>query len=377
VKAVILVGGEGTRLRPLTCHCPKPMQPMVNRPFIEHVFTHLARHGVRDIILSMCYLPAVIAEHFGDGRRFGVNLTYVCEDTPLGTAGAVKNVEQHLDDTFLVLNGDILTDLDLTAMLAFHRQRRAALTIALTPVEDVRAYGLVELGERRRIRRFIEKPQSLEGITTNLVNAGTYILEPYTLRYAPANEFYMFERGLFPTLLEQGEPLFGYASDAYWLDIGTPQKYQQGNFDILAGAAQATLPGTPVADGVSAGAGCQIAPDAHLIGPVVLGERCQIGAGARIVGPAVLGDDCVIGPGASVERSVLWQRVQVSGSADQLAPAALQGCVVANDTVIGAGCFIGEQVVISNHCVVGAENRLDRGLRLWPHRSLPPKTITF
>jgi mannose-1-phosphate guanylyltransferase len=377
LKAVILVGGEGTRLRPLTCNRPKPMQPMANRPFIEHVFAHLIRHGIRDIILSMCYLPGLIEEYFGDGRRFGVNLTYVCEDTPLGTAGAVKNVERYLDSTFLVLNGDILTDLDLTAMLAFHRERRAALTIALTPVEDVRAYGLVEIDADQRIHRFIEKPQSLDGITTNLVNAGTYILEPHTLRYAPANEFYMFERGLFPTLLEEGERLFGYPSHAYWLDIGTPQKYQQGNFDILTGAARTTVPGTAIADGIYAEAECQIAPDAQLIGPIVLGNRCVVAAGARIVGPAVLGDGCVIGPGASIERSVLWQRVKVSGVSDRLAAAKLCGCIVANDCEIGPGSFIGEQVVISDHCVVGAENHLERGLRLWPHRTLEPKTITF
>lgn len=377
MQAVILVGGEGTRLRPLTRNRPKPMQPMANRPFMAHIFAHLARYGIRDIILSMCYLPDVIEDYFGDGQRFGVNLTYVCEETPLGTAGAVKNVEGLLHDTFLVLNGDVLTDLDLTAMLAFHRQRQAALTIALTSVEDVRAYGLVELAPDQRIERFIEKPKTLEGITTNLINAGTYILEPFTLQYAPANEFYMFERGLFPTLLTQGESLFGYPSDAYWLDIGTPQKYRQGNFDILTGSAQTIPSGKLIADGVRAGIACQIAPDAELVGPIVLGDRCVISSKARIVGPTVLGDDCVIGPGAIIERSVLWQHVEVSGATDQLPDTELRGAIVANNCVIGPGCYVGENVVISDHCLIGAENRLDCGLRLWDHHTLAPKTITF
>jgi len=377
LKAVILVGGEGTRLRPLTRNCPKPMQPMANRPFIEHVFAQLIRHGIRDIIMSICYLPGAIETHFGDGRQFGVNLTYIREETPLGTAGAVKNVEAYLDDTFFVLNGDILTDLDLTAMLAFHRERQAALTIALTPVEDVRAYGLVELAADQRILRFIEKPRSLDGITTNLVNAGTYILEPFTLHYAPANEFYMFERGLFPTLLERGERLFGYPSNAYWLDIGTPQKYRQGNFDILSSAWWAPIPGTLIRDGVYAGVDCQLAPDTELIAPIVLGNRCVVAAGARIVGPAVLGDDCTVGPHAVIERSVLWQRVQVGGATDQRPAAELRGCVVANDCEIGSGCLIGEDVVIGDHCVIGAGNRLDFGLRLWDHHTLEPDAITF
>jgi mannose-1-phosphate guanylyltransferase len=262
MKAVILVGGEGTRLRPLTLHRPKPMQPVANRPFIEHVITSLKRAGVSEIVLSMCYLPGVIQDYFGDGSTFGVRLAYVTEQEALGTAGAGKYVQSlgYLDERepFFVLNGDILTDLDLRAMLAFHRERGALGTIALTPVEDVRAYGLVETDVIGRVRRFIEKPKTLDGITTNLINAGTYILDPAVLRLAPAGQFYQFEQGLFPSLLAQGELLLGYPDRSYWLDIGTPEKYKRATMDMLCGLVQGQMSGEQRGERVWVGAGCEI-----------------------------------------------------------------------------------------------------------------------
>jgi mannose-1-phosphate guanylyltransferase len=389
VKAVILVGGEGTRLRPLTIHRPKPMQPVANRPFMEHVFRHLKAHGVTDIILSMCYLPGVIQEYFGDGSAFGVHLVYVTEEQALGTAGAVKNVEAQgyldTDEPLFVLNGDILTDLDLGAMLAFHRERGALGTIALTPVEDVRAYGLVECDGAGRVQRFIEKPRSLEGITTNLINAGTYILEPAALRLAPSNQFYQFEQGLFPSLLAEGDALFGYPSDVYWLDIGTPEKYKTANVDMLLGRVYGCLEGEQRAKGVWVGAGCEIDPGAELIGPVVLGKRCTVGAGARLVGPVVLGDGCQVGPDVQLERAVLWEEVSIglptSGPIKVDATIKTDVTLVRNSLVgaccaIAAGCQI-DGAVIASHCTIGSGNILAHGVKLWPHRTLEPQTITF
>jgi len=389
VKAVILVGGEGTRLRPLTLHRPKPMQPVVNRPFIEHVFRHLKAHGVTDIVLSMCYLPGVIQDYFGDGSAFGVHLAYVTEETALGTAGAVKNAEAqgHLDtdEPIFILNGDILTDLDLGAMLAFHRERGALGTIALTPVEDVRAYGLVECDEAGRVQRFIEKPKSLEGITTNLINAGTYILEPAALRLAPPNQFYQFEQGLFPKLLQEGDPLFGYPSEVYWLDIGTPEKYKTANVDMLLGRVSGCIEGEQRAAGVWVGAGCEIDPSAELIGPVALGKRCVVGAGARLVGPVVLGDGCQVGSGVQIERAVLWEEVTVG--LPSAAPVTVDATIktdvtLARDCLVGRGCVIApgcqiDGAVIADQCVIGAGNILSKGLKLWPHRTLAAQTITF
>ncbi len=389
MKAVILVGGEGTRLRPLTLHRPKPMQPVVNRPFIEHVFRHLKAHGVTDIILSMCYLPGIIQEYFGDGSAFGVRLAYVTEEQALGTAGAVKNVEAQGyladDEPLFVLNGDILTDLDLRAMLAFHRERGALGTIALTPVEDVRAYGLVECDETGRVQRFIEKPKSLEGITTNLINAGTYILEPEALRLVPPNQFYQFEQGLFPGLLAQGDALFGYPSDVYWLDIGTPEKYKTANVDMLLGRVYGRMEGEQRAPGVWVGTGCEIDHSAELIGPVALGKRCVVSRGARLVGPVALGDGCQVGPDVQLERVVLWEDVTVGlpTSGPVKVDATIKTDItLVRDSLVGACCVIapGCQIngaVIADHCTIGPGNILAHGLKLWPHRTLEPQTITF
>ena len=407
MKAVILVGGEGTRLRPLTIHRPKPMQPVANRPFIEHVFRHLKAHGVSDIILSMCYLPGVIQEYFGDGSAFGVRLAYVTEEKALGTAGAVKYVQAqgHLadDEPLLVLNGDILTDLDLSAMLVFHRERGAMVSIALTAVEDVRAYGLVECDGAGRVRRFIEKPKSLEGITTNLINAGTYILEPAALRLIPSDQFYQFEQGLFPSLLQAGDPLFGYPSDVYWLDIGTPEKYKTANVDMLLGRVFGRMAGRLHAERVWVGAGCEIDPSAQISGPVVLGNRCVIGAGARLVGPLVLGDGCRVGAGAHLERAVLWEDVQAgvplpAAEADAASQALMRGLVTSGplsidptipthltlirESVVGASCVIStgcqiDGAILGDHCAIGPGNHLSKGIKLWPHRTLETQTITF
>ncbi len=418
MKAVILVGGEGTRLRPLTIHRPKPMQPVANRPFIEHVFRHLKAHGVADIILSMCYLPGVIRDYFGDGSAFGVHLTYVTEEHALGTAGAVKNVQMQGyldgDEPFFVLNGDILTDLDLGAMMAFHRRHNAAGTIALTPVEDVRAYGLVECDGAGRVQRFIEKPKSLAGITTNLINAGTYILNPSVLRFVPANQFYQFEQGLFPTLLREGEPLFGYPSETYWLDIGTPEKYKTANFDMLLGRVYGEMPGVQRAQGVWVGRDCKIDPSAEIIGPVVLGNRCVVGAGARLVGPLVLGDGCHVGPGVQLECAVLWEQVTVgvipeadwtqmesglylggtNGRGERTAGATLaresvkidptiktdvtlaRDCVIGMHCILARGCQV-DGAIIADHCAIETGNHLAGGIKLWPYRTLPVQTITF
>jgi mannose-1-phosphate guanylyltransferase len=389
VKAVILVGGEGTRLRPLTIHRPKPMQPVANRPFIEHVFRHLKAHGINDIILSMCYLPGTIQEYFGDGSAFGVHLTYVTEDQALGTAGAVKNVEAQgfLNPTepVFVLNGDILTDLDLRAMLAYHRERGALGTIALTPVEDVRAYGLVECDGGGRVQRFIEKPKSLEGITTNLINAGTYILEPAALRLVPSSQFYQFEQGLFPHLLREGDALFGYPSEVYWLDIGTPEKYKTANVDMLLGRVFGRMEGEQQMKGVWVGQGCEIDPSAEFVGPVVMGKRCVVGAGAKLIGPLVLGDGCEVGPNVHLEHAVLWEDVRVGlpTSAPLKVDATIKiDVTLVRNSLVGACCELAsgcqlDGVVVADHCTIGAGNILSHGLKLWPHRLLEPQTITF
>jgi len=372
LKAVILVGGQGSRLRPLTVNRPKPMLPVGNIPFLSHVFRHLRVHGISDIVLAVQYLPAAFSDYYGDGSSLGVRLTVVGEDEPLGTAGAVKNVERYLDDeTFLVFNGDILTDLDLSAMVAAHKANGAVMSISLTPVDDPTSYGVVAMDASKQISQFVEKPR-LEDAPSKLINAGTYVMEPEALQYIPAG-FYMFERGLFPDLLRRGRPMYGFPSEAYWLDIGTPQRYLAANHDLLVGRVSdmTSIPKSLREGGQVIGKGSRVDPSAKISGPVVLGEGCTVAAHAQIVGPAVLGDRCTVGERAIIEDAVLWEGVQVG------AGAHLRRCAIGSQSVIGANTSITNEAIIGDNCVIGANNVVSSGLRLWPNVTLPDNAISF
>jgi mannose-1-phosphate guanylyltransferase len=370
VKAVILVGGEGTRLRPLTCNIPKPMIPVANRPFLEHVIDYLKQHGIAEVILSMGYKSEIIERHFGDGSQFGVKVTYVIEKSPLGTAGGVKNVEQHLDATCFVFNGDIMTDLDLQAILRAHWDKGAVVTIALTPVEDPTKYGLVETNGQGRIERFVEKPTA-DRVTTNLINAGTYVLERNALGRVPEGEYYMFERGLFPSLLQNGELMYSFPSDAYWVDIGTPETYLAVNRDMLRGRIARRLPGDEVQSGVWLGQNCQISASAKIVPPVYLGNGVEVGQDATITGPVVIGDNCQIGTRASIEDSVIWQNTTIGEG------VLLKTCIIANDCTIADSSVVANGAIVADHCVVGSGNKLDKGVKIWPGKTIEASTITF
>lgn len=370
MKAVILVGGEGTRLRPLTLNRPKPMLPVVNRPFLEHVLTYLKSNGISDVILSMGYKSDVIEKHFGDGSAFGVNLIYVVESSPLGTAGGVKNVERYIDGTCFVFNGDILTDLDLRAMLRAHESLGAKVTIALTPVDNPSAYGLVLTRDHNRVTAFIEKPKPHEA-TTNLINAGTYILEKDVLARIPPNEYYMFEHGLFPSLLQDGAPVFGYPSPAYWIDIGTPEKYLRVHRDVLGGAVSLEVQGAQAGDRIWIGRGCAISPSTRIVGPVVIGDGVTIGDETEIVGPVVVGDGARVGRESHVEDAVIWRSVTIGNAVE------LNSCVVAEGSEVGDEvCIVGGSVV-GDRCVIGTGNKLAHGARIWPDKTLEPNAIAF
>ena len=339
MKAVILVGGYGTRLRPLTYSKCKAMMPVLNKPFLEHVFYYLRRHQVDEIVLAMGYLPDQIQQYFGDGSSFHVKLSYVVENIPLGTAGAVKNGEEHLDDeAFFVFNGDIFTDIDLSAMLDLHRQRMAKATIALTPVEDVSQFGVVETDPQGRVQRFVEKPPPGE-TASNMINAGIYILERDVLDDVPTNTHYMFEHHLFPKLLESGRPVYGFPSDAYWIDMGTPQKYLALQRDLMDSKGTMDLCIDESAWGLTG-------PTAQVEGVVVVGDDCSIGNGVQIKGPTVLGPGCRIMDGAIVEASVLWGNVEVGPQ------AKLSDCIMGDDCIIGEGCQLRKGTVLGSHTVV-------------------------
>jgi mannose-1-phosphate guanylyltransferase len=356
MQAIILVGGEATRLRPLTCNTPKSMVPVLNIPFLEHVIKYLGGHGIKEIILAQGHLPKPMDDYFQDGSRFGVTLTYSLENKPMGTGGAVKNAERLLRDTFLVLNGDVFTDLDITAMLKFHRERQSKVTISLTPVEDPTAFGLIESSSDGRITRFLEKP-SWDQVTTNLINAGAYIMDKEMLKRIPTNTSYSFERQLFPQLLEESEPLYAFFSPSYWIDIGTPTKYLQLHRDLLRGEVK----GYSFVQGkiVKIGQGCSIHPETQLIGPAIIGDNCVISRGVKIFGPTIIGPGNIIGEDTIIEESVTWQKNQFGSKVN------LKQCIIANDCLVNDSTYA-EKSVIGDHVTINKNTRLGAGSYIWP-----------
>jgi len=362
MKAVILIGGEATRLRPLTYNTPKAMVPVLNTPFLEHVIRHLNSHQIRDIVLAQSFSSQLIEDYFGDGSQFGVKLTYLVEDTPLGTAGAVKNAERYLAQTFLVLNGDTFTDLDITAMIASHRERKAKATIALTPVDDPTSYGLIESDAEGRVTRFLEKP-SRDQITTNMINAGTYILEPDVLSQIPSQTSFSFERELFPLLLEQGEPVYAYPYDAYWIDIGTPEKYLQLHQDLLSGSS--TQHRHPVGEEVIVGAQSSIDPTAQIKGPVLIGSNCTIGRGVKLIGPVVIGAESTISDGAVIEASIIWRNAHLGQGVN------LRDSIIADNCHLNANSII-QGSVLSDSVTVVSGCKLEPGSKISPGTTVEP-----
>jgi mannose-1-phosphate guanylyltransferase len=317
------------RLRPLTEDRPKSVVPVLNLPAMEHTYAYLKQYGIEDIILALNYLPDVIKGYFGDGSRCGVRLTYCLEKEPLGTAGAVKNAAHHLDGAFFVMNGDIFTDLNLAELLAFHREKKAKATISLTWVDDPSAFGVVETDSSRKVKRFIEKPPLAEA-ASHWINAGTYILEPDVLKYIPLNAHYMFERGLFPGLLEAGKPVYGYPYRGFWLDMGTPGKYFSLNMDLLMSKVKSPLisPILSAEDGIRCGKDVNIHPSAIVTPPVLVDSGCRIGKGVRLTGPVVMGQNCRLDDGAVVENAILWDNVTIG------ADGRLLNCIVSSRAVI-------------------------------------------
>ena len=305
MKAVVLVGGEGTRLRPLTYTTPKPLLPIANVAFLERQLSWLARHGVDEVVLSLGYLPDAFIDHFPDQRFGDLQLRFVVEHEPLGTAGGIRYAAEGIGERILVCNGDVLTDLDIGALLAYHDERGAQATIALTRVEDPSAFGVVPTKPDGEVVAFVEKPPRHQA-PTNWINAGTYVLEASVLASIPARLRVSIERETFPRMLERPGHLFAMRAEGYWLDIGTPQKYFEAQLDVLAG--KTGLPPAPGAvessPGVWVQPGASVAPDAALVAPVLIGERARVGSGARVEA-SVLGADTTVGEGAVVLRSVL------------------------------------------------------------------------
>jgi mannose-1-phosphate guanylyltransferase len=349
LKAVLLVGGLGTRLRPLTNDRPKSIVPVLNRPVLEHTIAYLKYYGIRDIIITLNYLPEVIEDYFGDGEKFGVKLTYFMEEEPRGTAGAVKNAESYLDETIFVLNGDVFTDLNLAEMLAYHRKKKAQATIALIQVDNPSAYGVVETNDKGKVQRFIEKPPPGTE-TTNWVNAGTYILEREVLDVIPPGCNYMFERGLFPQLLQTGRPVFGYSYKGYWLDMGTPEHYHKINRDFMNAKINNQLFKDSINKTQYNKKHVDIHKSAIIKEPVVIGEGCNIGVGVKVTGPSAIGRDSRIYDNVLIEDSIIWDGVTIGAN------TRVKGCIISSGTNIPDNQMIENSIVTPGQVVPLAKN---------------------
>jgi bifunctional phosphoglucose/phosphomannose isomerase len=355
VKAVIIAGGEGTRLRPLTYHVPKALIPIMGRPLIEYQLELLKHHGIYEVILNLYHQAEVIKDCLGNGSRFGINIEYSQEDSPRGTAGAVKIAEKLFSqsaDLLVVFNGDILTDLNLSELLNYHREKKARATLTLARVDDPTAYGLVLLEDGGKIKRFLEKPSAEEAVT-DTINAGTYVLDPRLFDYVPPNEPYSFERGLFPTLLQVKEPFFGFVPrETYWLDVGTPKKYMAAHRDILDGRIKANLAPVEHRKNIWQAKGVEIDPAAVLKGPLYLGKGVRVGKRARIGEYSVLEDNVVVGEGVQIKGSLIGKNTNIAEESQIF------------QSMIGADSRIEERAYLSGGVLLGNGSIISRGSRL-------------
>jgi mannose-1-phosphate guanylyltransferase len=366
MQAVILVGGEGKRLRPLTSTVPKPVVPLVDRPFISFMLEWLRQHGIDDVVMSCGFLATSVRNVLGDGSGLGIRMRFVEEPDPRGTAGALKFAESLLDERFLMLNGDVLTDIDITKQIAQHEKTGARATLALVPVPDPTAYGLVHLNEDRSVRDFVEKPSS-DKIDTNLISAGTYVLEREVLELVPPDRNVSIEREVWPLLVANG--LYGFPSEGYWLDIGTPERYLKGTFDIIEGNVQTAVKDRLGGDWLAIDPAAEVA--GRVIPPAVLERGVSVGVGAHVGSLAVLAGDVSVGAGRTVERAVILNGAQIG-----------DGCTL-RDCIVAAGCRVGPRTQITGGAVlgegvtVGADNVITRGARIFPGVKLPDGAIRF
>lgn len=364
MRAVLMAGGSGTRLRPLTCDLPKPMVPILNRPIAEHIINLLKRHQITEVIATLHYLPDVMRDYFQDGSDFGVQMTYaVEEDQPLGTAGCVKNIAELLDQTFLVISGDSITDFDLTAAIEFHKQKQSKATIVLTRVPNPIEFGVVITDENHRIRRFLEKPSTSE-IFSDTVNTGTYILEPSVLDYLPENQESDFSKELFPLLLQKDEPMYGYIAQGYWCDVGHLDAYRESQYDSLNRKVKLDYAYEEQSPNLWVGENTYIDPSARIIPPVLIGHNCRIGPRVQIEPGTIIGDNVTIGADADLKRPIIWNGSIIGEEVN------LRACVVARGTHVGRRAHVLEGAVVGSLSNVGEEAQINPCVRVWPSKQI-------
>ena len=358
MKAIIMAGGEGTRLRPLTCDCPKPMIKLMNRPVMQYALTLLKSHGITQIAATLGYLPDAVTDYFGGGDDFGVDLRYYIEKTPLGTAGGVRQAMEFLDETFIVLSGDGVTDLDITAAAAFHRSRGALATLVLRHADNPLDYGVVLTDARGRVLSFHEKPDWSD-VVSDTINTGIYILEPEALERVPGDRPWDFGHDLFPALVRQGLPVYGYVTQDYWCDVGDVRAYLAAHIDAMEGRIR--LDGLlPRSGRVAQLPGASVDRSAVLEGPCLIGQNARVLPGAYVGPYSVIGPDCVIGECASVKRAVLWPGARLERGAQA------RGCVLAAGARLGESAQAYEESVLGTDASIGERAVLLPGVKLWP-----------
>jgi mannose-1-phosphate guanylyltransferase len=365
---VILVGGQGTRLRPLTDTTRKDMLPLVDRPLLAYTFEHLARHGVERAIVSCGYMPDQIGSAFGD--RYGeLSLEYAVEPEPLGTGGGIAFAARGVEGSFFALNGDSLREADLSELVRFHRSTGAKATILLTPVADPSRYGLVRLAGDGRVETFLEKPRP-EEIDTDLINAGLYVLEPEVLELVPEGRPVSIERDVFPRLAEEGA-VYGVALSGYWLDVGTPESYLQAHRDVLERSFPTEVGDALGSDFMLVDPSADVHLDARLVPPVYVGPRAVVEAGARAGSLAVLGEGSRLSAGAVVENAVVGARTSIG------AGSVVVGSIVGDDAELGSGCDVRNLAVLGSGASLGSGNALDHGLRIGAGQRIPEQALRF
>ena len=346
MQALILAGGKGTRLRPLTVYTPKPIVPLMNRPFLLYQLEILRRAGISDITLSLNYQPGKIEYLLGDGTEYGVNLRYVTEPAPMGTAGAYKYAEDAIRETTVVFNGDILTDVDISKVIKFHKEKQAEATIVLTPVENPSAYGLVETDDESKVLRFLEKPkpEELENLTTNNINAGIYILEPSVLDLIPKGENHSFEYNLFPALLENKKSFFAFViENEYWRDIGTAESYLDAHQDFI----NEKIRGFDIVNGENS----DIATTAFVSKNSVIGSNCIIKPNAKIIN-SVLGEGVHVEEKAVIENSIIWAHTHIANSAEISSAIIGRSCYIGQSATVGKGTVLGDKTSLTDYTKV-------------------------
>ncbi|GII78855.1 mannose-1-phosphate guanyltransferase [Sphaerisporangium rufum] len=364
MKAVVMAGGEGTRLRPMTANQPKPLLPVVNRPIMEHVLRLLKRHGFTETVVTVQFLAALVRNYFGDGGELGMRLHYATEEIPLGTAGSVKNAADKLrDERFLVISGDALTDIDLTDMIRFHEENGALVTIGLKRVPNPLEFGIIIVDDHGRVQRFLEKP-TWGQVFSDTVNTGVYVMEPEVLDEVAGGVPVDWSADVFPRLLARGAPLYGYVASGYWEDVGTHESYLKAQADALSGRVRLDADGFELSPGVWVAEGASVDPDAVLKGPLYIGGYAKVEAGAELREFTVLGDNVVVKEGAFLHRAVVHDNVYVGSRAH------LRGCVIGKNTDVMAGARIEENAIVGDECVIESEAYVTSGVKIYPFKTI-------